>query len=38
MRLKELEAFKEIASAIPNLTLVLGNPELLRSLGGPAKG
>jgi regulator of protease activity HflC (stomatin/prohibitin superfamily) len=34
LRLKELEAFKEIASAIPNLTLVMGQPDLLRSLGG----
>ena len=33
LRLKELEAFKEIASAIPNLTLVMGQPELLKSLG-----
>jgi hypothetical protein len=33
LRLKELEAFKEIAAAIPNLTLVMGQPELLRSLG-----
>ena len=37
LRLKELEAFKEIASAIPNLTLVMGQPELLRSLGGLKK-
>jgi len=34
LRLKELEAFKEIASAIPNLTLVMGPPDLLRGLGG----
>ncbi len=33
LRLKELEAFKEIASAIPNLTLVMGQPEVLRGLG-----
>lgn len=33
LRLKELEAFKEIASAIPNLTLVMGQPELLKTLG-----
>jgi hypothetical protein len=38
LRLKELEAFKEIASAIPNLTLVMGQPELLRGLGGLPKG
>ena len=38
LRLKELEAFKEIASAIPNLTLVMGPPDLLRSLGGLNKG
>ncbi len=37
LRLKELEAFKEIASAIPNLTLVMGQPELLRSLGSLPK-
>lgn len=33
LRLKELEGFKEIAAAIPNLTLVMGPPELLRGLG-----
>ena len=38
LRLKELEAFKDIAAVIPNLTLVLGQPELLRSMGVAPKG
>ncbi len=36
LRLKELEAFKDIASAIPNLTLVVGQTDLLRSVLPPA--
>lgn len=38
LRLKELEAYKEIATAIPNLTLVLGSPDMLRTFGGTPKG
>jgi len=38
LRLKELEAFKEIASAIPNLTLILGSPYRLCRPGGSGKG
>jgi len=33
LRLKELEALKEIESAFPNPTLVMGPLYLLRSLG-----